>query len=232
MSNLVALHGFLGKPDDWNFLHPSFNVHALDLSDPQFESKGLVESATIINAFAKKIPSPRILLGYSLGGRLALHALISDPHLWEEAIIISSHPGLETEKEKQERLQNDEQWAERFLKDSWNNLMADWNKQSVFNNQPAKSQRKESDYSRKNLAEMLRNWSLGRQKNLKKEIEELTIPLLWIAGEKDTKFSTLAKTLRLRNKKSKVWLAPQAGHRVPWEVQEEFIQFIKEGVHV
>ena len=40
-----------------------------------------------------------ILLGYSLGGRLALHACLSRPDLWKSAIVVGADPGLESEEE-------------------------------------------------------------------------------------------------------------------------------------
>lgn len=226
MKTLFALHGFLGKPSDWDFLKEKFHVKALNLYSPLLKNKNLKEAGVVINHLADGTPHPRILMGYSLGGRLAMHALITAPTFWDYAIFISSHPGLENEQEKNRRLQTDSLLAERFLKDPWEKLMADWNQQSVFN-QKEKIERLEKDYSRGTLASILRNWSLGRQDNLKDKLEELQIPLFFIAGQNDAKYVKLAKSLHLKNPHAQIWLAPNASHRVPWETPQAFIDQIE-----
>lgn len=58
MGLIACLHGFLGQPADWDFLRASFEIVAPDL-------------------FAgEPIPAADVLVGYSMGGRLALHALL------------------------------------------------------------------------------------------------------------------------------------------------------------
>jgi len=54
-------------------------------------------------------PEP-YLVGYSMGGRLALHSLIAQPKLWKGATIISAHPGLSTEEERVARRRKDAEW--------------------------------------------------------------------------------------------------------------------------
>ena len=41
-----------------------------------------------------------ILLGYSLGGRLALHACVRRPDLWQAVVVAGADPGLESEEDK------------------------------------------------------------------------------------------------------------------------------------
>jgi pimeloyl-ACP methyl ester carboxylesterase len=56
-------------------------------------------------------------------------------------------------------------------------------------------------------------------------------PVLWIAGEEDGSYAEQAKKIQqqklLQHPHSKVWLAPNSGHRVPWQRTEEFIQELK-----
>lgn len=159
-------------------------------------------------------------MGYSLGGRLALHALLDSPQLWSGAIIISSHPGLETAQQRQDRKKNDSIWAERFLDESWDSLMHAWNQQEVFKS--SNLLREEKDYSRQILADTLIHWSLAEQENLKTHIEKLNIPILWVAGESDKRYAAIAKSLQLHHHQSRVWIAKELGHRVPWEATADF----------
>lgn len=220
-----ALHGFLGKPTDWTELlrdSPiSGNLHAIDLSRPLLD---LEEWGKHFNSVVKsEEKSPNILMGYSLGGRLALHALIQQPDLWDAAIIISAHLGLESEEAKQQRKLSDEHWAKRFETESWDSLIKAWNQQALFNND-SYFERKEMDYDRAILADFIRIWSLANQTYLLPNLNALKMPILWIAGEKDFSYAEQAKKLVLQHPQSRVWIAPEAGHRVPWQKPKQFLE--------
>lgn len=221
MTKILALHGFLGQSLDWTALSKHLPLTSIDLTLVSHPKLGLKAWG---NAFK---PEQRILLGYSLGGRLALHALAAEPSRWEAAVIISTHPGLKSEGEKQKKLLNDRSWADRFRTEPWPKLMEAWNRQPVFLGRPQTLKRNESDYNRELLGEMLTGWSLGTQEDLSGIIAMLPMPILWIAGEDDVAYSKLAKSLTFANPRSKVWIAPQAGHRVPWEQSEMFCQQVR-----
>src|SRR5688500_7213032 len=104
MTRLVALHGFLGHPRDWDEfrkalkeLSPQTDFQTIELP---FKSGGRIPKS--MGSWAKKFNQAQksnhvernILLGYSLGGRLALQAAIDKPGLWDEVVLVSSHPGL------------------------------------------------------------------------------------------------------------------------------------------
>src|SRR3954466_10003273 len=72
-----------------------------------------------------------ILLGYSLGGRLALQALLAGAH-YECAIFISTGLGIDDEVARQARRASDEAWAQRFENDDWDAVINAWNAQPVL----------------------------------------------------------------------------------------------------
>lgn len=216
--NVFALHGFLGLPSDWNqfdFIDFPIRIERNELE--------LWEWSGRFNANIKKTSHKNILLGYSLGGRLAMHALLSNPDLWDGAIIVSAHPGLTSAAEREARLSLDRQWAARFLNDSWEPLMNDWNANSVFANLPFPFQRNEKDFNRKNLSENLLNWSLGHQEPLSQRLEKLSIPILFLAGDLDTKYCHVAKQC---SHFAEVSIIPNAAHRLPWDQPNSFIKKI------
>lgn len=210
-----ALHGFLGKPTDWNFL--GNNTVAHDILKVSIPHKSMWEWANRFNQESKGV-----LLGYSLGGRLAMHALLQRPDLWWAAIIVSAHPKLLSNRE--ERLKSDEEWAMRFESEPWDSLIEAWNGNDVFCNAESPFERKERDYSRSELADILRYWSLAHQEDLSDQISQLNIPILWVAGENDSRYAAQAKEMKLRHPNSKIWISPQTGHRVPWESQKLFCE--------
>lgn len=227
---IYPLHGFLGRPTDWEFFiekNPKQQWHLIDLFDEkQFQPPlGFWSWAKTFNASVEKSTKKKVLLGYSLGGRLALHALLDQPNLWDAAVIVSANPGLENEADREPRCLHDAKWAGRFLssQDSWNTLMRDWNSQGVFS-KSSSFDRLEADFSRKMLADVLTGWSLGKQDDLKSDIQRITTPILWIAGEDDQKFSAIARSLAFFHPCSRTCIVSNAGHRVPWQEAEMFQQ--------
>lgn len=223
MNKLYALHGFLGRPDDWDLLLDR-TTQSIDLFEPplapdlhswgeNFNKQILTSSST---------PTSRILMGYSLGGRLALHALSQNPSLWNAAIIISANPGLTTDEERSQRQLLDEQWAVRFENEPWEQLMNAWNQQKAFQGNSFEFTRREKDYDRKMLADSLRNWSLGKQEYLNEKISTLPMPILWMIGSSDP-LAAKASKIQLQHPQSKIWLAEDAGHRLPWQQPKQFL---------
>ena len=191
---IYAVSGFLGLPSDWSFL-TSPQTAAVDWQS--FSWKSLSDWGIQFNEWVQRQgKGPSILIGYSLGGRLALHALLNNPSLWRGAVIISAHPGLvDHQQGRAKRLEHDRRWAARFESEAWASLMQSWNAQEVFSRDAFVFERKEKDYQRPQLMQGLLQGSLGCQSDLRQPISELEIPLLWITGSKDHRYCALAQTL-------------------------------------
>lgn len=185
-----TLSGFLGLESDWDFLPWPHSAHGGD-----------------------------ILLGYSMGGRLALHELWTAAGGVRKAIIVSA--GLNAPDE--ERRARDEAWARRFETDDWTALMRDWNAQPVFGGHAI--ERREEDYDRAELARQLREYSPAVLPP--PELERIETPILWIAGERDAKYAEVAKRAVARLPHAELWICPDAGHRVPWEQRERFVERLR-----
>jgi 2-succinyl-6-hydroxy-2,4-cyclohexadiene-1-carboxylate synthase len=227
MSRIHALHGFLGHHSDWNYLSiPGIQPHNLFDEAIRPGADGFWGWARRFNDYVSS--DGDVILGYSLGGRLAMHALLNKPVKWKAAIIISSHTGLQSEDAKKARIADDHKWAERFENDPWHEVMADWGKQAVFGGIPHPLPRPESHFSRKEQAHLLRSCSRGYQDDLTDLLQNVNVPIHWICGELDLQ----AKELKFNHQKSRVNMIPGAAHRVPWEQPKLFTasinQFIKE----
>ena len=165
--------------------------------------------------------SGRALLGYSMGGRLALHALLEKGHPWQAAVIVSAHPGLETQAERKTRRAEDAAWATRALTGSWQEFLHAWNAQPVLGGPMREPQASGSlVMRRREIARSFVDWSLGAQQALWARLHEITIPVLWVAGENDPKFRTLAERAVTLIPNSRLAIAPGSSHRVPWEAEE------------
>lgn len=183
-----TLPGFLGLQSDWDFLPWP---HAGDRGN--------------------------VLLGYSMGGRLALQLL--ERQRFEKAIIVSA--GLNAPDEA--RRLRDEEWARRFESDDWDSLMRDWNAQPVFGGHVL--ERREEDYDRAELARQLREWSPAVLPPPR--LESIETPVLWMAGERDAKYVAIARQAVARLPHAELWICPDAGHRVPWEQPRLFVERLR-----
>lgn len=224
---LVALHGFLGTPNDWNEWSPKdFGVEQLIAWEHCSLNSVPASFETWSDHFndwaLRHTAPPRYLMGYSLGGRLALHALLKNPSLWSSAILISTHPGLQDLEQQFARMEHDQRWVDLLKNESWENFIDAWEKQSIFLNTRHHFLRKEKDYDKKRLIHDLITFSLSKQMDLSKQIAALRLPLLWITGEHDTKFTLLAKRIAALHEHSRHIVLPNTAHRVPWEEPRAF----------
>ena len=202
---IVALHGFLGRPADWDFLRDArLDVDARELDDIP--------------------PAGDTILGYSMGGRLALHALL-DGARYKRAVIVSSGLGIEDENERAQRRQADEKWARRFESDDWETVMRDWNAQPLFGGHIRI--RRERDVDRRAVMKALRDYSPAALPPLAPRLHEIEIPVLWIAGERDAKYVAEAQRAVSLLPNAEMWICPGAAHRVPWEQPQAFLERLR-----
>jgi pimeloyl-ACP methyl ester carboxylesterase len=196
---ITCLHGFLGSPRDWDFLREA----GFEIETPPLDS----------------IPHHGdILLGYSLGGRLALQALLAGAN-YQRAILVSTGLGIEDDDARAARRASDEAWTQQFDSEDFETVMADWNAQPVLAG-PSLA-RTRDDYDPR----ALREWSSGALPPIASRLHELTIPTLWIAGARDSKY--VAEAHRgAALARGRVAIVDDAGHRVPWEQASAFLAIL------
>ena len=163
--------------------------------------------------------TPKALMGYSMGGRLALHALLENGHPWDAAVIVSAHPGLENETEREARRAADAAWASRALTAPWAEFLAAWDAQPVLGGAIPRPPGAVSSLAtrRGEIARSFVDWSLGAQEPLWDRLHGIAIPVLWVAGENDARFLDLARRAADVMPHATLAVAPAAGHRVPWQ---------------
>lgn len=179
--------------------------------------------------------SGRALLGYSMGGRMALHTLLEPNHPWQAAVIVSAHPGLENEEDRITRRSGDAAWAAQALAGNWQEFLTQWNSQAVLGSGLMRDAQASGRLvmRRREVARSFVDWSLGAQESLWDRLAEISIPVLWIAGANDPKYAALAERAASRMPSAGVLIAPEAGHRVPWEAapwfSDQVTRFLKLG---
>ncbi|MGD1978351.1 MAG: alpha/beta fold hydrolase [Akkermansiaceae bacterium] len=213
-----CLHGAVGSFRDWNTLARSFpkEINAIDLW--RFFDQGkptLIEAGEMIAARAKQND---VLLGYSMGGRLALHALLEAPSKWKAAIIVSAHPGLTEQRD--ERLLADQEWAD-LCRRNWQTFLRKWNSQGILGTLPS-GLHQAAEQDQGPVAGSFQSWSLGAQEDLRPRLAKLNLPVLWLTGEADSRFTDLAHEVVPLIPGAKHQIIAESGHRVPWEQPDLF----------
>jgi len=232
---LWCLHGFFGSAHDFDGFDFGVEKECLDFfyadvptrNDFPFKEcrESLKRFAKEFNHYVRTRDKNPSLLGYSLGGRLALHALLDDPELWKKTVIISAHPGLCTEAEKQERAAADLHLAKRFLCENLAALRSEWEKNALFGG--FRITREEIQFSRNTLSQALISWSLAEQQDLLPQLSDLQNDVLWVVGERDEKFLELGEKACQVMPGSRFCVIPQASHRAPWQQQQFFEECVR-----
>jgi len=204
---LVFLHGFSGDCREWMSVgerfscHPrlyvdlpghsgSSAIHARDFNEVSLQLHATLVSYNILRCW---------LVGYSLGGRIAMFYACQHPAGLEGTIVEGAHPGLTHSAAREARWLSDARWAQRFRHEPLADVFADWYRQPVFAGLTA-LQRQElvtlrSENSGAALAAMLEATSLAVQPDLRSALRRCHFPVHYLCGEHDHKFRAIGAEL-------------------------------------
>lgn len=230
---IYALHGFLGSSKDWDKLKSFFMDKAgIRFSTPNYFDFefSILDLAAFENDYHQFIGSKnkevkKVFIGYSLGGRIGLHLLKSNPDYFDHYIFISTNPGMQSNDEKQSRLESDLQWVKKLNEKSWSDFVIEWNQQKVFAGSLIEN-RSEVDFNKVSLITALDQWSLGRQDNFREVLSNNKNKISWLVGEYDQKFVQIAQDLYAHNTVNDVRIIKNSGHRVIFDSPEELAKLI------
>lgn len=214
----IFLHGFLGAKEDWDEIVKQLDVPYRCLTLP-----GHGGTPLNLDLLEKEIQEKVTLVGYSLGGRLAIQFAHTFPERVEKLILLSINPGLETGL--LERIEQDEKWATLLEEKGIDHFLEKWYEQPLFASlkidQKLLERRKNHDPHM--LAKVLRTLSPAKLPNLWPELENFSFPLLFLFGEDDIKYKLTGK--RLEKKFLVKWI-PKSGHAVHLENPNGCASFI------
>ncbi|MEZ4702339.1 MAG: alpha/beta fold hydrolase [Rhodothermales bacterium] len=233
-ADIWLIHGNLQTPDVWAPIVPrleatGLNVHLVDLWATLADS--MADWARAFCADVRTNDAPRrYLLGYSLGGRLALHALLDAPDLWAGALLVSADIGIADAAQRARRRETDAAWARRFRDEPIEQVLADWNRQPVFGGRKADfslQNVRDMTYLRELLVRMFHVYSKGTQRDLLPDLAAAALPAtLWITGEEDAAFESIARRVAGEVPGASHLSIPDAAHRVPWDAMDQFVSAV------
>jgi len=238
---LLLLHGFTADSSTWDEFKLAWKGHskviAIDIighgkTDSPFElSRYDIEAvADDLYALLEKLDiDDTDLLGYSMGGRLALTFAVKYPKKVRKLILESSSPGLETEEERKARRINDERLAERIQTEGLHKFVDYWENIPLFQSQLSLPEHIRSSIRKQRLSNSetglmnsLKGMGTGAQASWWKSLEHLNIPTLLLTGSLDGKFCYIASEMTKRLKNSDWISIDDCGHAIHVEKSEIF----------
>lgn len=201
---LVFLHGFSGDNREWQHVGDALSDFPrlyLDLPGHGGSAHTGVASFDALDALLRTtLEHYNIrnywLVGYSLGGRVAMYHACQHPVGLCGLVVEGGHPGLTSADDRAQRLRNDQQWAARFRQQPLNEVFDAWYRQPVFatlsESQRAALVATRCENNGATLAAMLEATSLACQPDLRAVLQTLSVPVHYLYGEHDSKFKALA----------------------------------------
>jgi 2-succinyl-6-hydroxy-2,4-cyclohexadiene-1-carboxylate synthase len=238
---LVFLHGFTGSAANWEAHMEAMTAHhrviAVDLpghgetdSTPDPARYAIEQTAGDLLALLDALKIERAhLLGYSMGGRLALYFAVHHPQRLITLTLESASPGLAEAAERSARRIQDDALAGRIERDGVSAFVDEWERLPLFATQSrlpeAERARLREGRLRNNavgLANSLRGMGTGTQPPLWDRLTALHVPTLLVCGALDTKFVTIAQQMGALIPRAQLAVVPDAGHTVHLEQPEVF----------
>jgi len=232
---ILFLHGFLGSSNDWHstITNLQHDWHCLALDLPGHGKSSSIETSfdripkQIIEALDTHSIERVHLIGYSMGGRVALATALEFPSRFKSLVLESASPGLRTKEERVERIAYDRLLAEQLKSFPFEAFLRQWYSQPLFETFQADiSERLENNPV--SLARALVDLSAGKQPSFWGKLSEWPIPCLVLTGEADQKYSKIAREMADLSNRIETVMVSGSGHVVHHENPGAFIDRIKQ----
>jgi 2-succinyl-6-hydroxy-2,4-cyclohexadiene-1-carboxylate synthase len=175
------------------------------------------------------------VLGYSMGGRVAMHLALHAPERLWGLILESASPGILDEAERAARVQSDTMLAASIERNGLEAFVDHWQSLPLFATQSrlpetvrAALRHQRLTNNPQGLANSLRGMGTGMQKPVLQQLGELHIPVLLLVGALDTKYCMLARQMADVLPCHQLQIVPQAGHTVHLEQPGAFAHTVQE----
>jgi 2-succinyl-6-hydroxy-2,4-cyclohexadiene-1-carboxylate synthase len=241
---VLFLHGFMGSGADWadaiSALDERFYYVAPDLPG-HGASLGLPPEAYTVEGAARAVldlldrlgVGRPTIVGYSMGGRLALYLALRYPQRCSGLFLESASPGIEDATERQARRRSDEEKAERLEVGDLASFVHDWYRQPHF----ASLARREGllqeiiEARMRNdpveLARSLRGMGTGHQPSRWDDLDALQVPAVAVTGEHDEKYNRTCAQMTSLNPRIQADIVPGVGHNIHFEAPEAYLALLK-----
>lgn len=236
---LVALHGFtltgamfepLSRHLDVELLAPDLPGHGRSPAATTLDDAVAAVADTLERSIA-----PPGLLGYSMGGRLALRVALVAPDHVHRLVVVSAGTGIPDAAERRRRRAADEAMARRMNDLSIDDFLDEWLSNPLVGHDEASSAeatrsdlelRRENDTKR--LAGALQAFGQAAATDVAGRLGELEMPVLLISGGRDQHYGSRMAEMARRIPTAEHAVIASAGHNVVFDAPEELADVVED----
>ena len=193
-------------------------------------SSGVTADLSISADLLGEVGGPATYVGYSMGGRMALHLALQQPEQVTRLVLIGATAGITDDAERAARRSADELLADHLEAVGVEQFVEEWLAQPLFAglSRDAAAVPERLTNTPTGLAASLRLAGTGAQRSLWDQLGALDMPVLLMAGVDDAKFSAVATRMGASiGPNATVALVPRAGHSAPFESPADTASIIR-----
>jgi 2-succinyl-6-hydroxy-2,4-cyclohexadiene-1-carboxylate synthase len=242
------LHGFTGRGSNWlpfcsllgdksKLIMPDIIGHgSTEASLVAGENYQLTTVAEHLIKIIDEFGFEKVdLLGYSMGGRVAIAMSILFPERIRNLVVESASPGLKTDIERKERLYSDTNLSVSIIENGIEAFVDYWENIPLFKSQKSLPLEIRSAIRKQRLlnepiklANALFGMSTGMQPSYWEHLHKIQADVLLVVGELDQKFCQIAEEMQKSLKKGQIYKVEQCGHAIHVEQPEIFGTIVSE----
>jgi 2-succinyl-6-hydroxy-2,4-cyclohexadiene-1-carboxylate synthase len=218
---LILLHGFTQTRQSWRrtvaALGGRYRAVAPDLpGHGQMSERRPASLAATLAYLRALVDEPHVLAGYSMGGRIALHAALARPERVQRLVLVGASPGLADAGERAARRRADEALADHIEAVGVDAFAEEWGRLALWEGQPERVRAAAHADRLRNtpagLADALRGLGTGALPSLWDRLGELRMPVMLAVGERDAKFRAIAERMAELLPDARLELIAGTGH--------------------
>lgn len=244
---LLLLHGFTGSAATWAPFLPIFGTRRRviapdlighgDTDAPAAPDRYRMEQsvADLLALLDRLGVAQADVLGYSMGGRVALHLALAAPRRIRTLLLESAAPGLTDPAERNTRIQSDHALAAAIERDGIAAFVAQWERLPLFASQlqlpdPVREQQRMQRLHNRpiGLANSLRGMGAGQMEPVWERLTTLGMPVLLLVGAEDQKYGEIGRRMAALLPAARLVSVPHAGHTIHLEQPDRFAQLVVE----
>ena len=221
---IVAFHGFMGTGADFSPLKDCLHT-SMDMPDLVGHGSHLpfdpikYSTASQVAHWKERIPYGSVIMGYSMGGRLALQLATAYPEHFAGLIVIGGTPGIADHQERALRARWDRQQAKKLRKKGMAEFYRTWQTLPIIASQQAilpkildpmiaRRLRQKPEL----LALSMLHFGTGTMPDCWERLQYLQMPVLLMVGENDAKYRGIARNMQRQIPQAELAVIPDVGH--------------------
>lgn len=235
VDRIVLVHGFTQTARSWRHIArllserlPGVEIEAVDLPGHGDASPAAADDLWATADRVADAGGRAMYVGYSMGGRVALHVVLSHPDIVTRLVLIGATAGIDDDSERATRLAADERLAARIEQIGTAAFIDEWLQNPLFARLDDEAAARDDRLRNRavDLAASLRATGTGTQQPLWGRLREIACPALVLAGEHDPKFVDLGRRLANGISGAQLRVVDGAGHSVHLEQPERTVDAI------